>query len=207
MGAPHKHTLKAKQQRKLDELIHIIREWYIDLGLPVVDVQKKLKIIHELDLSRGQINVAIRRHNLHRKRNTRSPRLINALKNKQYPEKICKFCNKIHKPTSGRQIFCSECVTNGSDVRRIRNYGVNRQILNTMLKDQNGKCDICEQEISDENINVDHDHATGMIRGILCKSCNIKLPAIEYGNYAINASLYLEKHKSKDHPIFVKQKC
>ena len=39
---------------------------------------------------------------------------------------------------------------------------------------QDGKCAICRRPIKDRP-RLDHCHATGFIRGVLCNSCNIKL--------------------------------
>lgn len=59
-----------------------------------------------------------------------------------------------------------------------RTYGLTIEDYNLMLEKQNGKCLICNgQEIHKaqgkrHNLSVDHCHATGKVRGLLCKSCN-----------------------------------
>lgn len=41
---------------------------------------------------------------------------------------------------------------------------------------QGYKCAICRSDFYDENpAYVDHDHATGIIRGLLCRACNLGL--------------------------------
>lgn len=40
-----------------------------------------------------------------------------------------------------------------------------------MLDAQNGKCAICDAEQSFQ-LAVDHDHQTGLTRGLLCRNCN-----------------------------------
>lgn len=43
-----------------------------------------------------------------------------------------------------------------------------------MLIDQDGRCAICSRHHSEfsKKLAVDHDHATGKIRGLLCSNCN-----------------------------------
>lgn len=36
----------------------------------------------------------------------------------------------------------------------------------------NGKCDACKTPIAGRKQHIDHDHANGKVRGILCGSCN-----------------------------------
>lgn len=47
-------------------------------------------------------------------------------------------------------------------------------IYETMLKSQNYSCAICHtpQELLSRNLDVDHDHSTGEVRGLLCVNCN-----------------------------------
>jgi hypothetical protein len=42
---------------------------------------------------------------------------------------------------------------------------------------------------------VDHDHATGQVRGILCHPCNIKLPSVEDSGWMMLAFAYLSDRK------------
>ncbi len=50
----------------------------------------------------------------------------------------------------------------------MRVYGVTPEQAHRIRN--GGACAICEQ--SRDRLHVDHDHATGQIRGLLCKSCN-----------------------------------
>jgi DNA-directed RNA polymerase subunit RPC12/RpoP len=56
-------------------------------------------------------------------------------------------------------------------------YGLSIEKYNQLLNKQNGKCAICEKDSSEfkQNLAVDHNHATGEIRGLLCSYCNHRL--------------------------------
>ena len=54
----------------------------------------------------------------------------------------------------------------------IRKYGITLEDYNKMLKLQNNKCLICLRDFIKFKGNVDHNHKTGKIRGILCPTCN-----------------------------------
>lgn len=72
-------------------------------------------------------------------------------------------------------------------------YGITIEDYNKLFVAQEGKCLICRRHQSDlkRKLNVDHDHATGKVRGLLCNNCNsglghfkddqkVMLLAIEY---------------------------
>lgn len=57
----------------------------------------------------------------------------------------------------------------------IRKYGVNLEAYAKILSAQGGVCAICGKVEADENhgvLHVDHCHATGAVRGLLCRNCN-----------------------------------
>jgi hypothetical protein len=62
-------------------------------------------------------------------------------------------------------------------VRRFRQlkhkYGITQQQYDDMYNSQQGLCAICIQPF--DIFAVDHNHITGRIRGLLCKSCNTLL--------------------------------
>lgn len=56
-------------------------------------------------------------------------------------------------------------------------YGINPEEVEAMLAKQNGLCPLCGKP--PKRVCVDHDHATGRVRGILCHGCNVGLGQLE----------------------------
>ena len=55
-------------------------------------------------------------------------------------------------------------------------YGMTPEDYNAMLLAQGGGCAICAAPEPDgQSLHVDHDHATGAVRGLLCFNCNAGL--------------------------------
>lgn len=55
----------------------------------------------------------------------------------------------------------------------LKKYGVTFADYNRMLAQQNGCCAICQRPESPQRMfDVDHNHQTGEVRGLLCTSCN-----------------------------------
>jgi hypothetical protein len=66
----------------------------------------------------------------------------------------------------GLQSMCLECM-------RDRKYGLEPGEYDRMLKAQGDGCAICKQPCARERrLSVDHCHATGRVRGLLCQNCN-----------------------------------
>jgi len=53
----------------------------------------------------------------------------------------------------------------------VRKYGVTQAEYDALLNKQNGCCAICGRTQL-KAFDIDHDHATGRIRGLLCTNCN-----------------------------------
>ena len=87
--------------------------------------------------------------------------------------------NKEHKQQQQKEWSKSE---QGRKSRRIKNWkvkGIIHDDFDTIydIYINTKECDVCKVELTDgrgKNCrNLDHDHETGKIRGIICKRCNI----------------------------------
>jgi len=145
---------------------------------------------------------------------------------KNNPKKICKICKKeklledFVKVTSRcrneRRDICKDCArqlakNHGVTEERkaiVKNaklkatYGITLEQYNTMIVNQGNRCKICNKSFINEDkilrINIDHDHITGKIRGILCSKCNSILGyASDNITILMNAVKYLEDNKTK----------
>lgn len=63
--------------------------------------------------------------------------------------------------------------------QRLKVYGITRVEMAEMFKRQGGQCGICHTPITYETCHIDHDHATGKVRGLLCRRCNPLLGLFE----------------------------
>lgn len=59
---------------------------------------------------------------------------------------------------------------------RCRTYGLEKSGYEAMRVAQQFCCAICgEQESTPHGLHIDHDHASGQVRALLCMDCNIGL--------------------------------
>lgn len=84
----------------------------------------------------------------------------------------------------------------------MRHYGITLQEYSVMLLAQNGVCAICDRPETVvvhgavKPLSVDHDHATGAIRDLLCNACNHLLGHAEEKIEVLEkAAAYLRRHK------------
>lgn len=58
-------------------------------------------------------------------------------------------------------------------------YGIDDDHYQILLMHQNGRCYVCGRDNPGrkdvEYFMIDHDHATGKVRGLLCQPCNVNL--------------------------------
>jgi hypothetical protein len=56
--------------------------------------------------------------------------------------------------------------------KRIRSYGIDVGEYEQRMRDQDCVCAICKKDNNGIALCIDHDHKTGVVRGLLCNTCN-----------------------------------
>jgi hypothetical protein len=119
--------------------------------------------------------------------------------------KVCIHCGR-EKPLAefrpnyrkiGRRNECERCF---SIIAVCRRYGITREQYEEMWTRQGGRCAICNRLGSEVHargkavlrLAVDHDHETGVVRGLLCNGCNLGLGGFDDDPEALErAAAYL----------------
>ena len=122
------------------------------------------------------------------------------------------FCKK-SGTADGLSYRCRKCYStyyqaNRHDIAHTRRkyvYGINEDDYNTLLREQGGRCAIC-RTLPDQGrsgrgsryrLCIDHDHATGKIRGLLCSSCNTGIGLLRHDPQLLETAInYLLSKRS-----------
>ena len=82
----------------------------------------------------------------------------------------------------------------------LREFGITQQQCDERLLEQGGLCGICQGPETQTYkgtlmcLAVDHDHGTGKVRGLLCKSCNLAIGKFKESIDIVRRALqYLEE--------------
>lgn len=108
---------------------------------------------------------------------------------KQYQEKNKE---KIRKRSKEWYLNNRERASANTRKQKLASFGMTQEDYVFMLKAQGGTCAICGKinpTQTKKRLHIDHDHATGEVRGLLCHHCNAGLGAfkdsVEYLRLAI----------------------
>lgn len=119
--------------------------------------------------------------------------------------KRCKDCGTV-KPISdfpsGAGRRCKPCKAAkfySPDKRLERSaasYGITIEQWRDMMARQEGRCSICGDPFADRrDTHIDHDHASGKVRALLCGLCNVGLGAFSDSPERLRlAAAYVERH-------------
>jgi hypothetical protein len=117
-------------------------------------------------------------------------------------ERACPTCEAVFRPVHNGITYCSrQCaaqrlasVTPRALRSRLGKYRLKVDEYEALVERQMGICAICLQAPSDEQLLIDHDHRTGVVRGLLCRRCNTLLGQARDLPYVLeNALQYLRE--------------
>ncbi len=83
---------------------------------------------------------------------------------------------------------------------KLRSYGLTLEQYAALLQEQGGACAICgEPETGGWDLAIDHDHATGIVRGLLCRRCNVGIGLLrDDADVAAAAADYLRRSTGRE---------
>lgn len=119
-----------------------------------------------------------------------------------YSSKTCKYGVRAHCIICNKKEVKEHYRNNIAQHRNQRymvRYGITIEIYDEMLKSQDNKCAICKttspSRAKSGHFMVDHDHNTGVTRGLLCHTCNQILGFCKEDTEILDsAKVYLTKH-------------
>lgn len=83
---------------------------------------------------------------------------------------------KYHESEKGKQNYKRNSPKRDRRAEHLRrSYNLTKDRLELLLHSQSYKCAICFEPITAKRSDIDHDHASNKVRGILCHYCNVGL--------------------------------
>ena len=107
--------------------------------------------------------------------------------------RTCWSCGDLFVRGWSSDLVCAPCREEGG--RPPQQTTINEDTFSALFAAQDGKCAICG---ATGGLLVDHDHSTGLVRGLLCHRCNVKL-----GQYHDSTS----RLRRSGHPEFAEYVC
>lgn len=109
------------------------------------------------------------------------------------PEMICRTCGickpqddfgiraRVYKGVSYRNRSCKDCCYKRARNYRLKKlYGISAEDYDRLLVEQGDRCALCAASTDEADaLVVDHEHASGRVRGLLCQPCNVAVGFFE----------------------------
>lgn len=89
----------------------------------------------------------------------------------------------------GRKLsYCQLCI---KEIHLWLKYGITQEDYNKLLKRQKHKCAICKEA---RRLQVDHNHKSKKVRGLLCQRCNSLVGFVDKYPHLLNKAIkYVDK--------------
>lgn len=116
---------------------------------------------------------------------------------KEWPDggRWCAGCQAMVPLFYTRGSRCQACASRASHSGSIsKTFGIDADEYERLLRLQGGRCAICRARPRSMRLAVDHDHTTGVVRGLCCKRCNHDLLGAAHDDVEVlrRAVIYLE---------------
>ena len=128
-----------------------------------------------------------------------------------FKEKQCRQCSATFSPNAPSEHYCSDnCKDIGIHNRYLqRTYGITIEEYNRLKESQDNKCCICGTDGTHRAsankstpLVVDHDHKTGIVRGLLCHTCNSALGQFNDSQLLLEAAVHYLDHNANIQPNY-----
>lgn len=107
----------------------------------------------------------------------------------------CKACGKASH-YRWRQRYPLKSATYARKVGLLKKYGITLEQYAAMLEKRGGGCAICGGTSQRRPLDVDHNHQTRVVRGLLCSPCNVLIGfAKENVERLAQAADYLRRYR------------
>lgn len=74
-------------------------------------------------------------------------------------------------------------------------FGISLADYEALYEQQGGVCDVCSNGTT-RHLDIDHDHTTGKVRGLLCSACNTALGLLQEDSVRMRLlATYIEEHR------------
>lgn len=112
--------------------------------------------------------------------------------------KVCKDCGINPRFTA---TYCKECKNLRNRTYAKKNwhkhfikqvYNLSAEEYKDLVNKADGRCAICKRK---NKLQIDHSHETGVVRGLLCGTCNRGLGYLEKEGFLEAAARYLNASK------------
>lgn len=109
--------------------------------------------------------------------------------------------NGSYKP-DGLSCYCKTCWWEYYQPKKwFKKYGITEADYKRMFKAQHGRCAICLKKETrgrgKHSLSVDHCHATNIVRGLLCRKCNLIVGHVEDPKVLAALVAYLARFSKK----------
>jgi len=110
-------------------------------------------------------------------------------KNIYSKKRICIDCNKIKITNKKRCSLCEQIKKDKEKLNKIypllSKYDISMENYIEMINKQHNKCKSCGCDFDIKRVCIDHDHETGIVRGLLCNQCNSGLGMFKDNIYSL----------------------